>query len=111
MGGKKRPTISQLVKKEEKQKQPQQKQVKRAEEGVKSRIALIEQRIVDDIARDVVNWDVVTPYQVASKYGIKMSAAQKVLRALHEGGKLVLIARSHRVEVYGSRKAYEKLGQ
>ncbi len=107
MGGKKKPTISQLVKKEEKQK-PQQRQVRKGEEGAKSRIALIDQKVMDDIVREVVNWDLVTPYQVASKYGIKMSAAQKVLRSLHEGGKLVLVARGHREEIYVSRKAYEK---
>jgi small subunit ribosomal protein S25e len=43
---------------------------------------------------------VVTPYEIASKYGIKMSIALKILRALRDRGDLTLVAKGHRTEIY-----------
>jgi len=106
MGGKKKPTISQLAKKAEKQaaQQKQAKQAKKEEAQAKRTIELLDERIFDSIARDIQNMPVVTPYEISAKYGIKMSLAIKVLRNLRQKGDLALISKGHRTEIYAPTK-------
>ncbi|MEZ0319606.1 MAG: 30S ribosomal protein S25e [Pyrobaculum sp.] len=109
MGGKKRPTLSQLAKKAEKEKaqQPQKgkKEVKKEEAPAKRTIQTLDEKIFQTIAKEVQSMKVVTPYEIASKYGIKITTAFKVLRALRERGDLQLVAKGHRTEVYVPRKS------
>jgi small subunit ribosomal protein S25e len=104
MGGKKRPTLSQLAKKAEKEKaqQPQKgkKEVKKEEAPAKRTIQTLDEKVFQTIAKEVQGMKAVTPYEVASKYGIKMSVAFKVLRNLRDRGDLVLVAKGHRTEIY-----------
>ncbi|MGB9706063.1 MAG: 30S ribosomal protein S25e [Pyrobaculum sp.] len=104
MGGKKKPTLSQLAKKAEKEKAQQaqkgKKEVKKEEAPAKRTVQALDEKVFQAIAREVVGMRVVTPYEVATKYGIKMSVAFKVLRSLRERGDLVLVAKGHRTEVY-----------
>ena len=78
MGGKKKPTLSQLAKKAEKEKAQQQpqkgkKEVKKEEAPAKRTIQTLDEKIFQTIAKEVQSMKVVTPYEVASKYGIKMT--------------------------------------
>jgi small subunit ribosomal protein S25e len=104
MGGKKRPTLSQLAKKAEKEKAQQaqkgKREVKKEEASAKRTIQALDEKVFQTIAKEVQNMRVITPYDIASKYGIKMSVAFKVLRSLRERGDLVLVAKGHRTEVY-----------
>jgi small subunit ribosomal protein S25e len=105
MGGKKKPTLSQLVKKAEREKAQQQaqkvkKEVKKEETQTKKTIPIIDEKLFQTIAKDVMTMKVVTPYEIASKYGIKMSTALKILRALRDRGDLTLVAKGHRTEIY-----------
>jgi small subunit ribosomal protein S25e len=104
MGGKKKPTLSQLVKKAEREKAQQaqkvKKEVKKEETQTKKTIQIIDEKLFQAIAKDVMTMKVVTPYEIASKYGIKMSIALKVLRALGDRGDLALVAKGHRTEIY-----------
>lgn len=105
MGGKKKPTLSQLAKKAEKEKAQQQqqkskKEVKKEESPAKRTVQTLDEKVFQTIAKEVQSARVVTPYEIASKYGIKMSVAFKVLRALRDRGDLVLVAKGHRTEVY-----------
>ena len=105
MGGKKKPTLSQLAKKAEKEKAQQQpqkgkKEVKKEEAPAKRTIQTLDEKIFQTIAKEVQSMKVVTPYEVASKYGIKMTTAFKVLRNLKERGDLQLVAKGHRTEIY-----------
>jgi len=110
MGGKKKPTLSQLVKKAEKEAQQQQqqkvkKEVKKEESPAKRTIQTLDEKVFQTIAREVQNLKVVTPYEIATKYGIKMSLALKVLRALRDRGDLVLVAKGHRTEIYVPKRS------
>ncbi|ABO08504.1 30S ribosomal protein S25e [Pyrobaculum calidifontis] len=110
MGGKKRPTLSQLAKKAEKEKaQPQQqkskKEVKKEEAPAKRTIQTLDEKVFQTIAKEVQSLKAVTPYEIATKYGIKMSLAFKVLRALRDRGDLVLVAKGHRTEVYVPKRS------
>lgn len=105
MGGKKKPTLSQLSKKAEKEKTQQQpqkgkKEVKKEEGAAKRTIQMLEEKVFQTIAKEVQSMRVVTPYEVASKYGIKMSIAYRVLRNLRDRGDLILVTKGHRTEVY-----------
>ncbi|RFA94301.1 30S ribosomal protein S25e [Pyrobaculum aerophilum] len=104
MGGKKKPTLSQLAKKAEKEKAQQaqkaKKEVKKEETPAKRTIQVLDEKVFQAIAKEVQDMRVVTPYEIASKYGIKMSVAFKVLRNLKERGDLVLVAKGHRTEIY-----------
>ncbi len=110
MGGKKRPTLSQLAKKAEKAQQQQQQQQakakKKEEGGAKKAAQSAFDKLLEALAKDVQSMPAVTVYEVASKYGVKMTVAQRALRALRDKGDLVLVAKGHRTEVYiPARKA------
>ncbi len=104
MGGKKRPTLSQLAKKTEKAQQQQQQQQakgkKKEEGGSKKAAQSAFDKLLEAISRDVQSMPVVTVYEVASKYGVKMTVAKRALRALRDKGDLVLVVKGHRTEAY-----------
>ncbi|MGC8571484.1 30S ribosomal protein S25e [Caldivirga sp.] len=114
MGGKKKPTISQLAKKEGKEKEQTEKKGKgkgkATEETVKKIVATVPAELYDQIAKDVQKMDYVTTYVISSKYGLKMGAASRVLNDLVKRGELVLVARSHRMNVYAPMDRAKKLG-
>jgi small subunit ribosomal protein S25e len=103
VGGKKRPTLSQLAKKTEKTQQQQQQQAKgkkKEEGGSKKAAQSAFDKLLEAISRDVQSMPVVTVYEVASKYGVKMTVAKRALRALRDKGDLVLVVKGHRTEAY-----------
>lgn len=106
MGGKKRPTLSQLAKKAEKAQQAQAKPAKKKEEGggAKKAAQTAEERLVEALSKEIAGLNVVTAYDVASKYGVKMTMALKALRALRDKGDLILISKGHRTEIYAPVK-------
>lgn len=109
MGGKKKPTLSQLAKKAEKEKEQQvqksKKETKKEETQTKRTIQILDEKLFQTIAKDIQNMRVITPYEIASKYGIKMSVAFKILRNLSERGDLVLVSKGHRTEIYIPRRS------
>ncbi len=108
MGGKKRPTLSQLVKKMEREKEKQEKRAQ-AEER-KGKVALVDDKLFEEIKRDVLNMNCVTSYTIASKYGIKISTATHILRALRDQGVLYLLSKGHRTEIYVPVERAKALG-
>ncbi len=108
MGGKKKPTLSQLVKKVEKEKEQQRRQ--QVEEKRQSKVLVIDSKLLEEIKRDVLKMDCVTPFVIASKYGLKMSTAINVLRTLRDRGILYLVSKGHRTEVYVPVERAKSLG-
>ncbi len=106
MGGKKKPTLSQLVKKMEKERE----QKKAAEEKKQSKIMIIDSKVLEEIKREVMKMECVTPYLIASKYGLKMSTALNVLRSLRDQGVLYLVSKGHRTEIYVPVERAKSLG-
>ncbi|AEA12649.1 30S ribosomal protein S25e [Thermoproteus uzoniensis 768-20] len=104
MGGKKRPTLSQLAKKAEKAQQQQQqaqaKAKKKEEAGPKRPAQSAFDKLLEALSKDIQSMPIVTVYEVASKYGVKMTVARKALRALRDKGDLVLVVKGHRTEAY-----------
>jgi len=109
MGGKKKPTLSQLVKRQEREKEKQEKKTMVTEEK-KPKLALVDEKLFEEIKKDVMNMNCVTPYIIASKYNIKMSTAIHILRALRDQGVLYLVSKGHRTEIYVPVERAKALG-
>lgn len=115
MGGKKKPTLSQLAKRQEKQQQ--QASAKPAAKGRKAvseekstaKASIIDPKLMGDIEKEVVKWEYVTPYLVATRFNMKISVAYQILRALASKGTLVLVSKGHRTEVYTTPERLRQL--
>lgn len=102
MGGKKKPTISQLEKKAKKE---QEKASKQEAPRSKPKITLsnegrVTQASLDAIFKEISKASYITPYLLHSQYGLKISEAKRVLRALEEQGLLKLVSGNRRVRIY-----------
>ncbi|MCS7104685.1 MAG: hypothetical protein NZ954_03875 [Thermofilaceae archaeon] len=107
MGGKKRPSISQLEKRVQKE---QESKTSKQEGGGKPKLKVtgegaLTQTSVDVIYRELAKLPYATPYQVSSMFGIKVSEAKRVLRRLEEQGALKLLDANKRVKIYVPAKA------
>jgi len=49
---------------------------------------------------EIKKMHVLTPYSVASRFGIRMSAAKDFLRQLEENDKIQLVSGSHNIKIY-----------
>jgi len=113
MGGKKKPTLSQVVKRLEREQQAQKarKEIAKKEEAKQKRsLLLIDEKLLEAVAKEVQSARAVTTYEVASKFGTKMTTAAKILRALSERGELVLVSRGHRTEIYAPARVARGAG-
>lgn len=106
MGGKKRPTISQLEKRIAKE------QAARAGKQEESRPKLkvtgegaLTQASIDAVYRELAKLPYVTPYLVSSMFGLKLSTAKRTLRELESRGALKLVDANRRVRIYVPAKA------
>lgn len=115
MGGKKKPTISQLVKKEAKEKTTTERKErggkgKAVEETTKKTVLTVSAELYQQIQNDLAKVDYITTYMVASKYGLKMSVASKVLEDLVKKGELAVVSKGHRMALYMPVDKARKLG-
>lgn len=102
MGGKKKPTISQLEKrvKKEQEKTSKQEAGKSKPKVTFSNEGRVTQASLDAIFREISRAPYITPYILHSQYGLKISEAKRVLRALEEQGLLRLVSGNRRVRIY-----------
>ncbi|MEM0042587.1 MAG: hypothetical protein QXN94_02775 [Thermofilaceae archaeon] len=103
MGGKKRPTISQLEKRARREQEKSSKQ-QDASRG-KPKITLsnegrVTQASLDAIFKEISRATYITPYMLHSQYGLRISEAKRVLKALEEQGLLKLVSGNRRVKIY-----------
>ncbi len=111
MGGKKRPTISQLVKRQEREQQQAKPTIRKVtSEEKQQKVQHVDSKLIKDIEREIVKLSCVTPYTVASKFNIKVSTAYRILRELRDRGALQLVSKGHRVEVYAPPSRLKELG-
>jgi len=52
------------------------------------------------IVAEIKKMNVLTPYSVATKYNVRISAAKEFLRALEQTGAVQLVSGSHNLKVY-----------
>lgn len=101
MGGKKKPTISQLEKRMARAKAPKKgkKETKKAkmEFAASGELTL---KSLDELYKEVRKLKVITPYVVSSMFKIKIGEAKEALRTLEAKGLIKLVAKTRRVLVY-----------
>ena len=104
MGGKKKLGLKQMERMQTKRdEEDKDKKKKEKSAGPK------EKRVIGVISPDVKNekivseikkMNVLTPYAVASRFTIRISAAKEFLRQLEENGAVQLVSGSHNIKVY-----------
>ncbi|RLE55262.1 MAG: 30S ribosomal protein S25e [Thermoprotei archaeon] len=107
MGGKKKLTITQMEKRQQVLQRRQQERERRAQQAEmrQEKIALVSDELMKTIASEIAKWKCITPYEVATKYSLKISTARKILRTLHSQGIITLVDKGRRVEIYIPAKA------
>ena len=103
MGGKTKKPIS-AMEKQQKLREMKEKKVKeeKKEERKEKKISspLIPLEVVKQLENELNSMKCITPYVLASKFGLKIGVAKSVLKELENRGILRCIARSSRISIY-----------
>jgi small subunit ribosomal protein S25e len=54
----------------------------------------------EKIVAELKKMNVLTPYSVATKFGIRMSAAKDFLEQLEQNGKIQMVSGNHSIKIY-----------
>ena len=106
MGGKKKLGIKQMEKQqvktdEDKESKDAKKKEKAAPPREKKQLAIAPPDVKDQkIVAEVKKMGVQTPYAVATRYGIRISAAKDFLEQLEANGAIQLVSGSHNIKIY-----------
>ena len=105
MGGKKKIGLKQMERMQRRQAEGEAAKEKKKEKSVSPK----ERKTISVIAPDVKNAKIVaeikkmnalTPYAVASRFNIRISAAKDFLEQLETAGAVQLVSGSHKIKVY-----------
>lgn len=99
MGGRKKPTISQLEKKMRKTERAKGKKEKKFEMKLDS-MGELTKYSVEQIVGEIKGMPYITPYLIATKFGIKISRAKAVLRQLESRKLVKAIDKNRRSPIY-----------
>jgi len=103
MGGKKKLNLKQMERMQDK-KDEQDKKKEKEKGGApreKKALAVVSPDVKNDkIIAEVKKMHVLTPYAVATRYGIRISAAKEFLERLQENGTIQLVSGSHNIKIY-----------
>ncbi len=101
MGGRKKPSISQLEKRSSKSEKGKGKKSKEKKfEMTYDAAGELTQTSIDQIIKELKKMSYITPYQVAVKFGFKISRAKSVLRELENQGIIKAVDKNRRVPIY-----------
>ncbi len=105
MGGKKKLGIKQMEKQQVKTDEDKAKDAKKKEKSAppqkKTIVSIMAPDVKDGkIVAEVKKMAVLTPYQVATRYGIRISAAKDFLEQLEATGAIQLVSGSHNIKIY-----------
>jgi small subunit ribosomal protein S25e len=104
MGGKKKLNLKQMERMQDKKDEEDKEKKKKEKSGPpkeKKMLGIIAPDIKNEkIFGEIKKMNVLTPYSVASRLGIRMSAAKDYLKQLEENGKIQLVSGSHSIKIY-----------
>lgn len=100
MGGRKKPSISQLEKRARREGREKKKEDKKKVEMKLNAQGELTQVSIDHIVKDIKKMKYITPYVLASRFGIKISRAKRVLRELEAKGIVKAYDKNHRTPIY-----------
>jgi small subunit ribosomal protein S25e len=105
MGGKKKLGLKQMERMQEKRDKEDKTKEKRKEKAAPSKerrkIAVVppdakKEKVVNEIKK----MNVLTPYAVASRFNIRISAAKDFLEQLEQNGAVQLVSGNHKIKIY-----------
>jgi small subunit ribosomal protein S25e len=106
MGGKKKLGIKQMEKQQQdKADEDKSKETKKKEKSgppqKKTTIGVLPPDAKDSkLVSEVKKMNVLTPYAIATRYGIRISAAKDFLEQLEANGSIQLVSGSHNIKIY-----------
>jgi len=104
MGGKKKLTLKQMermqMRKDEKEKKKKEKGKEKAAEEKKLASIFVPDVKGEKILDELKKMRVLTPYAVATRFNIRISAAKDFLEQLEEEGLVQLVSGNHDIKIY-----------
>ena len=103
MGGKKKLGIKQMEKQQVKEDEAKEEKKKEKAGPPKERktVGIMPPDAKDaKIVAEIKKMSVLTPYSVATKYGVRISAAKDFLENLEANGNVQLVSGSHNIKIY-----------
>jgi len=105
MGGKKKLGIKQMEKQQVKTDEDKAKEAKKKEKAgppkEKKNVGIIAPDAKDaKIVSEIKKMNVLTPYTVSTRFGIRISAAKDFLEQLQANGSIQLVSGSHNIKIY-----------
>ncbi len=108
MGGKKKLGIKQMEKQQgdKAEEKSKKKDEKKGPPQKKTTISILPPDAKDQrVVAEVKKMGVLTPYAIATRYGIRISAAKDFLEQLESNGAIDLVSASHSIKIYKSAAA------
>jgi small subunit ribosomal protein S25e len=104
MGGKKKLNLKQMErmqdKKDEQDKEKKKKEKAGASKEKKTSAVIPPDPKSEKTLSELKKMHVLTPYSVATRFSIRISAAKDFLEQLHENGAIQLVSGSHNIKIY-----------
>jgi small subunit ribosomal protein S25e len=101
MGGKKKLSLKQMERMQDKKDEQEKKKEKGAPPKERKASAVIPPDPRNDkIIAELKKMHVLTPYTVATRYNIRISAAKDFLEELQHNGTIQLVSGSHNIKIY-----------
>ena len=106
MGGKKKPTLTQLARQLARQAQKEAKRAKREKKVTSGETKTAAVRVIPPDPRDqnvikqLQSMKVITPYTVASRFNILLSVAKDFLEELHRQGVITYVSGGRSLKIY-----------
>lgn len=99
MGGKKKQSIKQMAKVEERKTGKKEKRVAKASTG-KSIPGITPPNLGDKVVGELKKMKVITPFSVASRFDLRLSAARDFLKELERKGMIEFVSQSRNLKIY-----------
>lgn len=102
MGGKKKLSLKQMERMQEKKDEEEKKKKEKAGPPKEKKPASVIPPDVknEKIVSELKKMRVLTPYAVASRFNMRISAAKDFLEQLEENGAIQLVSGSHNIKIY-----------
>ena len=101
MGGKKKLSLKQMERMQEKKDEEEKKKEKGGAPKEKKASAVIPPDAKNEkIIAEIKKMHVLTPYSVATRYNIRISAAKDFLEELEQNGTIQAVSGSHSIKIY-----------
>ncbi len=106
MGGKKKLNLKQMERVQDKKDEEEKDKKKKEKAGPpkeKKPLGILPPDVKSEkIIGELKKMNVLTPYAVATRFGVRISAAKDFLEQLEENGKIHLVSGSHNIKIYRS---------